>query len=80
MRAIRYQPPEGRAEPRTDWMKFRVNPDERAHVEALAGAAGLKVGDYLRGLVGLAALKPGAPLGNQNRVGKPGVNQYTDRR
>jgi hypothetical protein len=76
-RAIRYVAPEGRPEPRKQWLRFRVNPDERAHVERLAAEAGLRVSDYLRALVNLPALSPGAPLGNQNKRGTPGGNVHT---
>lgn len=80
MPQIRYIAPEGRPEARTKYVRARVNKDEREHFEALAAEVGLNMSDYIRALVGLPALHPGAPPGNANHKGKRGGNQHSKRK
>jgi hypothetical protein len=57
--------------PRKRWCRFRVNDAELVLVAVRAQAAHHQtVSDYLRALVGLPAIRPGAPKGNTNRRGK----------
>ena len=78
MARTKFQPPEHRPEARKAWRRFRVNAEEGAHVDRLAKEATFgNTSDYLRALVGLQPLRPGAPLGNKNKAGKKGGNQFT---
>ncbi len=65
------QPQQPTPEPRNQFRKFRVNQQEAATVDVLAKKAGMKISDYLRSLVGLSPLTPGAPIGNKNQKRKP---------
>ena len=68
MRRTKYQKPESRPEARHKWARFSLNEAEEAKVVRLATQAGYgKISDYLRALVDLPPLHPGAPVGNQNR-------------
>jgi hypothetical protein len=63
--------------PRNQTVRFRVNEAEDEHVNTLAGKAGFgTVSDYLRSLLDLSAVTPGAPLGNKNKSGRKGANQH----
>lgn len=74
----KFQPPEHRPEARRKWRRFRVNAEEGEYVDNLAAEAGFgNTSDYLRALVSLQPLRPGAPLGNRNKAGKRGANQFS---
>ncbi len=62
--------PPNSEQPRLASLRFRVNKEERRYVENLAAKAGMSMTDYLRSLVNLPPLSPGAPLGNKNRSKK----------
>lgn len=47
-----------------------LSDDELESVKALASAAQLSVSNYFRTLIGLPALKAGAPAGNRNALKK----------
>jgi hypothetical protein len=77
----RVTPQQSRPSTRNIWQKFRVSLEEQNYIKQLAEKAGFRnVSNYLRAMLGLPAIRRGAPAGNQNKKGKSGGNVYTRKR